>query len=195
MEEIVIKGGTGHSFFVAEGRRFRVVDVQGKQVSDLVVFLRDDEHERFSPGNTRKLNGRLKISRAGLLYSTKCRPLLRITEDTVGEHDFLFSSCSADDYRVRFGFTTDHNSCLSILAALLAPHGITESMIPDPFNIFQHTGLRPDGELETLEPLSKPGDFVEFQAEADCLVALTACPQDQNPCNGWTITDIKVVSE
>jgi len=34
---------------------------------------------------------------------------------------------------------------------------------------------------------------VEFEAQADCLVALTACPQDQNPCNGWRITDIKVV--
>lgn len=39
------------------------------------------------------------------------------------------------------------------------------------------------------------GDFVTFEAEADCLVALTACPRDQNACNGWTITDIKVISE
>ncbi|KRT74139.1 MAG: hypothetical protein XU13_C0009G0004 [Candidatus Rokubacteria bacterium CSP1-6] len=195
MAEIVVRGGMGHAFVVSKGSRFRVMDVEGKQVSDLVAFLRDDPSERFSPGNTRKLNGRLKISREGVLYSTKCRPLLRITEDTVGEHDFLFSSCSAYDYRVRFGLRMDHNSCLGILAGVLAPYGISESMIPDPFNIFQRTLIRPDWALETVEPLSKPGDFVEFRAEADCLVALTACPQDQNPCNGWTITDVKVISE
>lgn len=193
MEEILIRGGTGQAFVVAEGSRFRVLDVQGKQVSDLVVFLRNDLTERFSPGNTRKLNGKLKISRNGILYSTRCRSLLRITEDTVGEHDLLFSSCSAYDYRVRFGLTTDHNSCLSILASALAPYGIPEAMIPDPFNIFQRTEITADWRLETREPLSKPGDFLEFQAEADCLVALTACPQDQNPCNGWKITDINLV--
>lgn len=193
MREVRVKGGSGHAFRIAEGARFRVVDVEGKQVSDLVVFLREDPSERFSPGNTRKLNGCLKLSRGSVLYSTKCRPLLRITEDTVGEHDLLFSSCSSYDYRVRFGLTTPHASCLGILSEVLAPYGIQEPMIPDPFNVFQHSFIGPDWRLETREPLSKPGDFVEFQAEADCLVALTACPQDQNPCNGWRITAINLV--
>ena len=193
MADVVVKAGEAHAFVAPRSSRFRVVDVEGKQVSDLVVFLKDDLAERFSAANTRKLNGRLKISREGVLYSTRCRPLLRIIEDTVGEHDLLFSSCSSYDYRVRFGLTTPHPSCLESLARTLAPYDIPEAMIPDPFNIFQRTVVAPDGKLETHEPLSRPGDFVEFEAEADCLVALTACPQDQNPCNGWRITDIKVL--
>ncbi len=193
MRAILVKGGDGHAFSIPHGGRFRVVDLAGKQVSDLVVFLKDDLSERFSPGNTRKLNGALKISQDGVLYSTKCRPLLRITGDTVGEHDLLFSSCSAYDYRVRFGLTTPHASCLGILSRVLAPYGIQEPMIPDPFNIFQRTEITADWRLETREPLSRAGDFVEFQADADCVVALTACPQDQNPCNGWKITDINLV--
>jgi uncharacterized protein len=187
-----VEGGTGYAFVAPQGSRFRIVDVQGQQVSDLVVFLHDDLTERLSAGNTRKLNGRLKLAREGVLYSTRCRPLLRITADTAGEHDMLFSSCSAYDYRVRFGLTTEHNSCLSILTGVLAPHGIAEWMIPDPFNVFQHSEITSDWRLLTREPKSRPGDFVEFQAECDCLVALTACPQDQNPCNGWRITDILV---
>lgn len=192
MTERQVKGATGYAFTVPRGGSFRVVDVQGRQVSDLVAFLRDDLTERFSPGNTRKLNGALKLSRGAVLYSTRCRPLLRITADTVGEHDMLFSSCSAYDYRVRFGLTTEHASCLSILTGVLAPYGIAEWMIPDPFNIFQHSEITPDWRLVTREPKSGPGDFIEFEAEADCLVALTACPQDRNPCNGWIITDILV---
>jgi len=193
MKDVLVKAAGGHAFTVPRGGRFRIVDLEGKQVSDLVAFLNDDRLERFSQANTRKLNASLRISRGGVLYSTRCRPLLRITEDTVGEHDLLFSSCSEYDYRVRFGLTTPHASCLGILGEVLAPFGIPESMVPDPFNVFQRTAVAPDGKLETLEPLSGPGDFVEFEAQADCLVALTACPQDQNPCNGWRITDIKVV--
>ena len=191
--EVLVKARTGVSFELPQGRRFRVVDVAGKQVSDLVAFVARQPAERFSQANTRKLNGALKISAGGMLYSTRCRPLLRITEDPVGEHDLLFSSCSAYDYRVRFGLTTPHASCLAILSEVLAPHGIEEAMVPDPFNIFQRSVIRPDFGLETLEPLSRAGDFIELEAQEDCLVAVTACPQDMNPCNGWQITDIKVV--
>jgi len=192
MREVRVKGASGYAFTISAGERFRVIDIDGKQVSDLVAFLGEDVSERLSVANTRKINGRLKITRGAALYSTRCRPLLRLTADTVGEHDLLFSSCSSYDYKVRFGLTEPHASCLSILCELLAPYGITEALIPDPFNIFQHSFIALDGRLQTREPLSKPGDFVEFHAEVDCLVALTACPQDQNPCNGWRITDIKV---
>ena len=47
------------------------------------------------------------------------------------------------------------------------------------------------GEI-TRAPLSRAGDDVEFLAEADCLVAFTACPQDQNPSNDYDIADIRV---
>jgi uncharacterized protein len=191
--ELTVKARTAAAFPLARGARFRIVDVEGRQVSDLVVFLAGDLGERFSPGNTRKLNGALKLGKGSVLYSTRCRPLLTMTEDTVGEHDLLFSSCSAYDYRVRFGLTTPHASCLASLVDVLAPHGIGEAMIPDPLNVFQRSVITPDFRLETHEPLSRAGDYVELRAEADCLVALTACPQDQNACNGGNPTDIRVV--
>ena len=134
----------------------------------------------------------MKLNKGHTLYSTRCRKLLTLAEDTVGEHDILFSSCSAYDYRVRFGLIEPHANCLGILADVLSVHGISEAMVPDPFNIFQHSHIEADFRLATRAPLSRAGDYVEFLAEADCLVALTACPQDQNPCNGYSITDIRV---
>ena len=188
----LVKARSGLAFEVKAGERFRVIDVDGEQVSDLVAFMTGDKSERFSQANTRKLNGVLKLNKGHTLYSTRCRKLLTLAEDTVGEHDILFSSCSAYDYRVRFGLSQPHASCLSILGEVLSTHGVPESMIPDPFNIFQHSHVAPDFALSTRAPLSKAGDYVEFAADADCLVALTACPQDQNPCNGFHITDIKI---
>ncbi len=169
-----------------------IEDVEGTQVGDLVVFLGEDFTERFSPGNTRKLNQAWLISEGDLLYSTKCRPLMRIIEDTVGRNDLLFSSCSPYDYPIRFG-VDGHASCLEALAEVLAPFDIPEYLIPDPFNVFQNTALdTASGAIDTVVPLSKPGGTMRLRAEVDCLVALSACPQDLNPCNGGTPTPLKV---
>ena len=193
MEERLVPARTGYAFEMAKGARFRIVDIEGNQISDLVAFLSADRNERTSPGNTRKLNSTICLTTGGILYSTKCRGLLEITEDTVGEHDLLFSSCSEYDYRVRFGLTTPHASCLSILKDAVEPWGLVEHQIPDPLNVFQRTVIKPDRSIETVEGFSKAGDFIEFEAMEDCLVALSTCPQDQNPANGWKITDLKVV--
>lgn len=192
MSEVIVAGGQGQAFAIESGQRFRVIDLEGKQVGDLVVFLGGDRTERLSPGNTRKLNGSLLLGVGSTLYSTKCRPLLRITADTVGIHDLLFSSCSPYDYPLRFA-VQGHRSCLGILLECLAPFGIPEHLLPDPFNVFQRTAIGPDGSLETFEPLSRPGDFIEFEAAADCLVGISACPQDLNPCNGWQVTSLKLL--
>ena len=190
----MVKARSGLAFNVSAGERFRVVDVDGQQVSDLVAFLREDLSERFSQANTRKLNGVLKLHKGHTLYSTRCRKLLTLAEDTVGEHDILFSSCSAFFTTIAFAFgitAAPCRACFSILGDVLSPYGISEAMVPDPFNIFQHSHIGTDFKLSTHAPLSRAGDYVEFLAESDCLVALTACPQDQNPCNGYNITDIR----
>lgn len=46
----------GAALALREGQRFRITDLEGQQVSDLVVFVRNDPTERLTQGNTRKLN-------------------------------------------------------------------------------------------------------------------------------------------
>jgi uncharacterized protein len=181
----------GFAFLIKRAQRFRITDLEGRQVSDLVVFSTDDPTERLSQGNTRKLNNTWLLSMGHRLYSTKCRPLLTIVADTVGRHDLQSSACSPYDYPIRFGIT-DHPSCLAILRGVLEAHGIPEHLIPDPFNVFMNTEVAATGQIEVRAPLSKAGDYIEFQADMDCLVAVTACPQDQNACNGYHITPVQL---
>jgi len=181
----------GFAFALREGQRFRITDVEGQQVSDLVVFDGKDPTERLSQGNTRKLNNTWLLSAGHRLYSTKCRSLLTIMIDTVGRHDLQSSACSPYDYPIRFGIR-DHPSCLAILAAVLTPYGIPEHMIPDPFNVFMNTTIDESGKIKVRPPLSQPGDYIEFKAEVDCLVGMTVCPQDQNACNGYRITPLQL---
>jgi uncharacterized protein YcgI (DUF1989 family) len=113
-------------------------------------------------------------------------------DDTVGRHDLQSSACSPYDYPIRFGIE-DHASCLAILTEVLAPFNVPEYLIPDPFNVFMRTAIdATTGGITVGAPLSAPGDHIDFEAAADCLVAMTACPQDQNACNGGTCTPIKV---
>ena len=42
----------------------------------------------------------------------------------------------------------------------------------------------PTGTLSFDPPTSKPGDHVTLRAELDCIVAMSACPQDMVPING-----------
>ena len=106
----------------------------------------------------------------------------------------LSSWCSPYDYPIRFGLN-DHPSCLAILSNVLERFKIEEDMIPEPFNVFMNqTFDSATGRTDILEPLSGPGDYIEFDAMTDCIVAMTACPQDQNACNGWTITSLNVTT-
>ena len=42
----------------------------------------------------------------------------------------------------------------------------------------------PNFGLSYRPPVSKPGDYIIFRAEMDCIMAFSACPNDVNPING-----------
>lgn len=187
----VVAAGTGFATELERGQWLRITDVEGQQVGDLVVFLAADSRERLSQGNTRKLNNTWLITTGHRLYSTRCRPLLTIVADDVGRHDLQSSACSPYDYPLRFGII-DHRSCLANLTEALAPYGIEEYLIPDPLNVFMHSQMAENGEITIHEPLSKPGDSIMFRADEDVIIGLSCCPQDQNACNAYRITDLRV---
>jgi uncharacterized protein len=189
----VVAGGTGWAGEVVAGSLLRIVDVQGKQVGDLVLFRAGDHTDRLSVGNTRKMANSLFVTTGAELWSTTYRRLARIEADTVGRHDLMASACTPYDYPIRFGERgVGHRACLANLGQALDPWGIAEYLVPDPMNVFMNQVVHEDGTTEVLEPLSRPGDRVDVRLLEDCLVALSACPQDLTPCNGWEITDLRI---
>jgi uncharacterized protein YcgI (DUF1989 family) len=188
-----IAGGTGWAAEVAAGSLVRILDVEGKQVGDLVLLNAHDPTDRLSVGNTRKMANSIFVSTGAVLWSTTYRELARIETDTVGRHDLIASACTPYDYPIRFGERgVGHRACLANLRDVLAPWGIGEPGIPDPMNVFMNEVVNPDGRTEVLEPLSKPGDHLDLRILEDSILALSACPQDLTPCNGWRITDLLV---
>ncbi len=56
--------------------------------------------------------------------------------------------------------------------------GLSVPFTPGSINIFMNIPWQPDGALEFVESLCKPGDYVTLRAKLDCIAVMSACPQD-----------------
>ena len=167
---------SGVAFKLAKGRKLKVIDPQGEQVSDLLAFRADDIDEVISSGRTLDYVRRIFLTKGDPIYSNRSNVMLRIEEDTVGRHDFLLTPCSKDTFRIIYGDEHPHHGCFGNLANALAPYGVKPDQIPVAFNVFMNVRVDGEtGELKVDPPLSRAGDHVLFSAEMDLIIALTAC--------------------
>jgi len=196
--EQVMPPASALAFTVKKGQYFRVIDIEGKQVGDLAIFNEHDYTEKLNVAYTRSEGGVIEgltgiwqpiqgITTGKRLISSIREPLATITADTPvpsGIHDTFFKTCCRRT-RERFGLEPG-DGCLEFLTKVLEPYGIAQGNIPDTFNIFMNCPYDPKkGMLSIVEPVSRPGDYIEFKAEKDLLCALTTCPMpDYSYCNG-----------
>ena len=96
---------TGTAFVLAAGDTLRVIDPSGEQVADLVAFSRDVPPAWLSSGRTFDYNNTVYLTTGAVLYSNRSAPMLTITDDSVGRHDFLFTPCSAETFALIYGET------------------------------------------------------------------------------------------
>ena len=170
--------GYGNGFVSAgKGQTIRLTDIAGHQVADLWAFNAEDSDEYLGAAITRMLTGRMFPELGGAFMSTRDRPILTWTKDTSpGHHDMLFASC-CDRLYARRGHA-GHPNCRDNYFAAAVRAGIGRAHIPDPVNIFQNTPPRPDGSFFYGVAMSDAGDHVEFRAEIDCIVIVTACSSE-----------------
>src|SRR5262249_54298073 len=57
--------------------------------------------------------------------------------------------------------------------------------VPDVLNVFQVTGLTPDGRYFVKPSPARRGDFIEFFAEIDVLCAISVCPHGDLSVPVW----------
>lgn len=175
VERYRIEAKTGYGFQVKKRQRLRIVDLEGEQVADLVCFARHDAHEYLSSGRSINYAGKIYLSSRDVLYSNRSNPMLTIETDQAGKHDFLFAPCSQEMFAIEYDIHEPHPNCLENLTQSLKSFGISEAQIPIPFNVFMNAHVSEDGRITILPPLSKAGDYIEFRAEMDLTVGVSAC--------------------
>lgn len=181
--QLTVPARTGRAVPVRAGSFVRVTDLAGAQVGDLFAFTADDH---LSASHTRTATSRLFPAIGQAFVTTRRQPVLTLVADTSpGHHDLLIAACDAARYAA-LGAAADHPSCADNLARALAAVGAGHrlTVVPQPVNVFMRVPVAADGRLSWLPAATRPGDAITFRAELDCLVVLSACPQDLTAING-----------
>lgn len=185
---------SGCALSLAAGQTLRVSSPTGGQVADVVAFSAADPREWLSSGRTIDYGGSIYISTGSVLYSNRSTPLLTITADTAGRHDFLISPCSSEMFERLYG-VTGHPSCFENLATHLAPFGVPADRIPTTLNLFMVVTADPVTGRTTISPPScGPGDGVDLRAEIDLIVGVTACSAEITNDGTLGPIDLEVLS-
>ena len=196
------KGSLG--FGVKKGQYLRIIDIEGKQCGDFIALNEHNLKEHLDPLNTRTgiIRTELfsasppKIAFGGVyfpsgvgtrlltgnkLISNLFNEMMTIVADTqvtAGVHDFFAGRCSSHVYERRG--LEPREGCLELFMRALSDWGLAKPEdIPPNINIFMNVPLDPSTGLFYIEdPVTRPGDYIEFKAEMDCICALTSCPDN-----------------
>jgi urea carboxylase-associated protein 1 len=181
------------AFEMKKGQTLRIEDLEGEQCIDLICYNLHNLDEHFWAAHTAKLAGNIYVSTGDVLYSDLANPMMTIVEDTVGVNDVICGSCSYNLDVVRYGEEEAQPGCMENFEEAIGPWGLKRKDIPMCFNIFLRYPVEEDGEVSIdQEPPSKAGDYMDLRAEMDLMVAISNCPQVNNPCTGFNPTPIRL---
>lgn len=184
------------AYEVKAGEHIQVIDVKGRQCSDLLAFhwekLQDGKERGLDSTTTRSLMGNAYPSPGlhGKFYDQDQEPLLEVVRDTVGRHDTFGLACYAKYYEDLGYF--GHVNCSDNFNAELLPYTIAPRRGWPALNLFYNTSFDSTNLLISDEPWSRPGDYVLLRALTDLVCLSSACPDDIDPANAWDPTEVHI---
>jgi uncharacterized protein len=190
----VIPAEAPWSRILKRGQTLRIIDSEGQQAVDALLYSVDNPAERYSAQDTLRTQGSAYIQLGTKLISNSDRVMATITADTCGQHDTSAGCCSCESNAVRFGEATKYqHACRENFILELSRHGLTKRDIVANLNFFMNVPIDPNGDFNVVDGISAPGNYVEITAEIDLVFVISNCPQVNNPCNGFNPTPIRVV--
>ena len=184
------------AYEVKAGEYVQVIDVKGRQCSDLLAFhsakLQDGDERGLDSTTTHSLMGNAypQPGLYGKFYDQDQEPLVEVVRDTVGRHDTFGLACYAKYYEDLGYF--GHVNCTDNFNEQLLPYTIAPRKGWPALNLFYNTSFDAANLLLSDEPWSRPGDYVLFRAMTDLVCLSSACPDDIDPANAWNPTEIHV---
>lgn len=192
VKEIIIPSCEGRSFAVKKGQTLRVIELEGPQAVDMIAFNLHDYKESLSAWLTRHLSG--SFTKAEKLYSKL--PAANVMFTVLNYRPGIFwlspGRCNRLTYKIFHDVKGYHKNCQDILAGCIREHGMSEYDVPEVLNIFMNVKFKEDGTYKFSASPVKKGDYVDLLAEMDCLVAISACPDDLSAYNDFTPKPLKI---
>jgi uncharacterized protein len=182
------------SRLLKRGQTLRIVDSEGQQAVDALLYNADDPSERYSAQDTLRTQGSAYVQLGTKLISNRDRVMATIAADTCGQHDTSAGCCSCESNAVRFGEATKYqHACRENFILELCRYGLTKRDIVANLNFFMNVPIDPKGNFTVVDGISAPGSHVDITAEMDLIFVISNCPQVNNPCNGFNPTPVRVL--
>ena len=173
-----IPARSGKAARMKQGQILKVINTHGNQIVDFWAFNTRDGREFMSMEHTRPIIEKLTPVVGDILRTNRRRPILSVLKDTTpGVHDTTIAACCPIRYK-QLGVKGHHASCQENLHKALKSIRRHTDEVPCPFNLFQNTQYHPKRGLQYKPCVTKPGQYISFRAQMDCVVVFSACPQD-----------------
>jgi uncharacterized protein len=183
---------SGGGFIVKKGQTFRLIELEGPQIADVGVWNLHNPKETVSSLRTWELEGWfLKVNSRVWSGIPWFRPLITCIDETLDSrrrnddfhHHSVASQCSAEQVEMRSG-RAGANACRLNMLQAIEPFGWKEEHIRDNLDFFQKWLFNPkENKFYGARTDAKHGDYIEFYAEIDVVVAVSVCPAGDNSKN------------
>ena len=179
---------------LGQGQSVRIVDLEGNQAVDFLIYAAHDDAERYSAQDTIAAQENIYLRTGSVLRSNEGRAMMVITGSAVEYHDTNGGACSCESNTLRYGHHTKaQHACVdNFLEANLAD-GRAKRDIVSNINFFMNVPVEADGALGIVDGISAAGLTVDLRAEMDVIVVVSNCPQINNPCNGFNPTPVRMI--
>jgi len=182
------------SAVVPAGRLLSIVDLDGLQAVDTLLYDAHDTSERYSAPDTIVAQGNVYLGEGSVLMSSEGRALMTIVADQCGRHDTVAGACSKESNTLRYGHHTRYqHACAENFLREGAKWGLGKRDLVSNINFYMNVPVEQDGTLGVVDGISRPGMTLTLRAERDTLVLVSNCPQINNPCNGFDPTPVRMV--
>jgi urea carboxylase-associated protein 1 len=179
---------------IATGQTLRIVDLEGNQAVDFLIYSAADDAERYSAQDTIAAQENIYLREGAVLRSNEGAPMMTITATAVAWHDTIGGACSVESNTLRYGHhTKSQHACVENFLMASAAEGRTKRDIVSNINWFMNVPVEADGALGIVDGISAPGLFIDLRAEMDVIAVISNCPQINNPCNGFDPTPVRVI--
>jgi len=210
-QEWLLEPGSAWSGVLGAGATLEVVDLEGRQAVDCLLYSATDLSERYGAADTMVWQGSIRIGEGTVLRSNHGSVLGEVVADSVAErasenlalaeaggfpgsgHDTLGGACSQASNRRRYGDEAGREpACAEGFLLAGARFGLGPGDLVANLNWFMRVPVGQDGHLEIAPGWSEPGDRVAFRAEEDLIVLVSNCPQRHNPANAFHPSAVRI---
>ncbi len=179
---------------VDAGQSLRIVDLEGNQAVDFLLYAAADDAERYSAQDTIAAQANIFLRTGARLLSNEGRVMMTITGTSVDYHDTIGGACSCESNSLRYGHHTKaQHSCVDNFLDANVRDGRGKRDMVSNINFFMNVPVEADGALGIVDGISAPGLTVDLRAEIDVIVVVSNCPQINNPCNGFNPTPVRMI--